>query len=151
MFPGQRREVEVNCGKHVLNQFGARGLTFLTRDADEEQVKKEAIQRFIDFKRKQVLDHNTRNEQKRQMGLAWTPPSPTIRRYAEELGVDILEPTPLKQKGDVDSGIITYLMEENKSLKSQMKELMDLVRDKFKDTEEEPPKKKPFGRQRGDE
>lgn len=150
MVPGQRREVEVNCGKHVLNQFGARGLTFLTRDGDEEQVRKEAIQRFTDFKRKQVLDHNTRNEQKRQMGLAWIPPTPTIRRYAEDLGVDILEPTPLKVKNEtVDGGIVAYLMEENKSLKNQMQELMDLVKGKFTETNEEmgePPKKKPFGK-----
>ncbi len=144
MQPGEKREVEINCGKHVLNAFGPRGLTFLNYGADEKRVGEDARQRNLEFKKKQVIDHNTRNEMRRQMGLGFIPASKVIARYATELGVELAEPYQLKEKGSSDPEIMK-LREENRELKTRMDKLMDTLESLTAPEKEvigEPPRKK---------
>jgi hypothetical protein len=143
--------MEINCAKHVLNAYGQRGLTSLNHGDDEERIGKDAIQRNLDFKRKQVFEHNTRNEQKRQMGMAWIPPSKKIREYADELGVELNEPAPLKEKVPTADPEIARLRDENRQMQERMDKLMGMMEKMTAGAETEevvtPEKKKPFGRQ----
>lgn len=128
LMPGEKWEgMEINCAKHVLNAYGQRGLTSLNYGDDEEKIKADAIQRNLDFKKKQVLEHNTRNEQKRQMGLAWIPPTAKIRSYADELGVELMEPAPLKEKTVNVDPEIARLRDENREMKDRMDKLMGMI------------------------
>lgn len=148
MSPGEKREVEINCGKHVLNAFGPRGLTMLKYGDDEEAVGKDAIDRNHQFQKKQVHEFNVRNEMRRQNGQAWIPPTQKIREYAGILGVELVEPAQPKEK--VNDSEIALMRQENRDMKAQMGELMKMLESltapKEEKAEEEVIKKKPFGR-----
>ena len=149
--PGQKREVEINCAKHVLNAFGQRGLTYLKYGDKEDDIAKEAKKRNFDFKKKQIVDHNTRNEQRKQMGLGYLDAGKKIREYSEQLGVSLVEPFQTLDRKD--DGEIAKLRLENMELKTRVDRMMTMMenfmaqKDETKAPEEPPPKKKPFGRE----
>ncbi len=120
-------EMEVNAAKHVLNAYGARGLTFLKHGDDEEEVAKRARQANYEFKRKQVTEYNTRNEQRRHMGLGFIMPSKQIRAYAEELGLQLMEPFQTKEKTSGNESEIDELRLENKELKLKVDKMMAML------------------------
>ena len=76
----ERMEVNDPCGNHLLNAFGARGLTQLTYNCDEAKVKEEAIGRNVFFKKKQIIDYNQNNEKRKVMSLSYLPPSKKNKR-----------------------------------------------------------------------
>jgi len=125
MEPGAKCLYEIACAKHLLNAFGQRGLTSLTYGCDEEKVKKEAIQRNHDFKKKQVVEYNQRNEMRKQTGMGYLPPTPHVKKYAIELGLELLEPYAVR---DEERAGITATKQENLELKAEMAELREMMK-----------------------
>ncbi len=115
--PGQREILAIKCANHLLNAFGQRGLTSLSYGADEEKIKKDAIQRNHDFKTKQVVEYNQRNEARKQMKLGYLPPTEKLKAYAIELGLKLLEPYQVR---DEERASISEAKTENETLKKQL-------------------------------
>lgn len=128
---GEKQIFAIKCAAHLLNAFGQRGLTSLVYGSDEGKVGKAAIQRNLDFKTKQVVDYNQRNENRKAMQLGYLPPTETLKKYALELGLKLLEPYTVR---DEERAGITKATAENEELKkklaaqegelSEMKEMM---------------------------
>jgi len=95
---GQRIEVEDSCGKHLLNNYGVRGLCTLKYGDDEAVVAEDGKRRNLEFKKKMVGQHNYRNQVRKQQGLAYTPPSMQVTSYAAELGIGMDEPYAAREK-----------------------------------------------------
>src|SRR5512137_965001 len=89
MKPDSFEKVTESCGKHLLTGFGPRGLTSLEHGDDEAKVRADALSRNRDFKLKQVIDYNRRNESRKQMNLPFLIPPDYIKDYAKELGIDL--------------------------------------------------------------
>lgn len=130
---GQKQSFAMKCATHLLNGFGQRGLTSLTYGCDEEKVGREAIQRNLDFKKKQVIEYNQRNENRKHMGLGYLPPTNHVKKYAIELGISLLEPYSMK---DAERSEISKLATENSELKAQMAQLLEKVNAMFAKKEE---------------
>jgi hypothetical protein len=123
---GKRRKVEEAIGNHVLNALGARGMTKLVYDEDgksidEDQNARDAIQRLRDFKERQIVVYNERNERRKSQNQAYDMPTDTVKRYAAELGIELLKPYTL---ATAEKGQIGKLTFENEQLKIQMSEMM---------------------------
>ena len=114
---GEKQIFAIKCAAHLLNAFGQRGLTSLTYGSDEERVGKAAIQRNLDFKTKQVVDYNQRNENRKAMQLGYLPPTEILKKYALELGLKLLEPYTVR---DEERAGITKATVENEELKKKL-------------------------------
>ena len=114
---GEKQIFAIKCAAHLLNAFGQRGLTSLTYGSDEEKVGKAAIQRNLDFKTKQVVDYNQRNENRKAMQLGYLPPTEILKKYALELGLKLLEPYTVR---DEERAGITKATVENEELKKKL-------------------------------
>ena len=118
--PGERKKVEDPCGQHLLHNIGMRGLTVLEYGCDEEKLKKDAIERNKDFKRRMVIDYNQRNETRKQTNFAYLAPTTEIKKYAIELGVGLLEPfSPRDQEHEE----MAAMKSENNILKGSLNDL----------------------------
>ena len=132
MEPGQKEQYEINCARHLLNNFGARGLTSLIYGATVEQEKQiglDAVDRNLEFKKKQVIEYNQRNEARMQMKLSYLPPTGHVKKYAIELGLKLLEPYAVR---DEERSDIADTKRENKQLREEMAELRQLVQQMLK-------------------
>lgn len=114
---GEKQIFAIKCATHLLNAFGQRGLTSLTYGSNEEVVGKAAIQRNRDFKEKQVVEYNQRNESRRAMQLGYLPPTETLKKYAIELGLKLLEPYTVR---DEERAGIAQAKTENEELKKKL-------------------------------
>lgn len=117
LFSGEKEEVNEACANHLLNAFGQRGLTFLKYGDDEATVGAQAKERNLDFKKRQVTLYNQTNEQRKLTRLGYLPPSPKLKEYALELGIELIEPYSLK---DEQKAAIAKSTVENELLKQKM-------------------------------
>jgi len=122
---GEKQIFAIKCAAHLLNAFGQRGLTSLTYGSDEEKVGKEAIQRNLDFKTKQVVDYNQRNENRKAMQLGYLPPTEILKKYALELGLKLLEPYTVR---DEERAGISEGKKENEALRAELAELRETMK-----------------------
>lgn len=119
-FPkGQRKRVQEAEGNHVLNQFGKRGLTKLVFNEDgqsinEDKIRADALERNREFKIKQVVTYNNRNERRKAAGQAYDIPPLIVKKYAAELGIDLLKPYEMAEG---EKGQIGTLTKENQDLR----------------------------------
>ena len=143
--PGEKQLFAIKCATHLLNAFGQRGLTSLTYGADEEKVGAAARERNEEFKKKQVIEYNQRNESRKQMGMGYLPPTPTVKQYAIDLGLQLLEPYSVR---DEERNAISQTAAENKELRdkltaqaNEMAELKTMMQQLL--AKKEPEKKEP--------
>lgn len=134
--PGEKKKVNDNCGKHLLHNLDARGLTVLEFDdngkVDEEKVKADALARNKAFKARMVSEFNQRNETRKQVGLAYLAPTDKIKEYAIELGLGLLELFTVKdverEAAARDRDEASRLREENDKLKTTLSDLSEQSR-----------------------
>jgi uncharacterized protein with von Willebrand factor type A (vWA) domain len=127
LLAGKRLKVEEAMGNHALNALGSRGLTKLIFDEDghsvaEEQIGQDAIDRNKEFKIKQIVTYNERNERRKASGQPYDTPTPIVKKYAVELGIELLQPYNLAL---AERGQIGALSKENEDLKEQLKKQGD--------------------------
>ncbi len=130
--PGQKQLFTLKCASHLLNAFGQRGLTSLSYGADETTIGEEAKKRNVDFKTKQIVEYNQRNEGRKQMGMGYLPPTKEITKYAIELGLKLLEPYQVRDeeragiaKASAETG---ELKEKLLAQEKEMGELKDMLK-----------------------
>ena len=119
-----KMEVEDPRGNHLLNSLGPRGLCVLTYVCDEKQVKADGIQRNYEFKKKQVVEYNQRNENRKAQGLPYLPPTKEVKSYGVELQLQLLEPYAIR---DEERGEIADIKVRNKELQSQIVDLQIML------------------------
>lgn len=93
---GETKKVQEPEGNHALNALGSRGLSRIQFDDDgnkvnEDKNKEDAIERNKEFKVKQVVTYNERNAVRKASGQAYDMPTATVKRYASELGINLLQ------------------------------------------------------------
>jgi hypothetical protein len=123
---GKRKKVNDQEGNHVLNALGPRGMTQLLYDddgklVDEEKIQADALERYKDFKVRQIVIYNERNERRKASGQPYDVPTDTVKKYAAEMGIALLQPYAL---ADAEKGQIGILTFENKQLKAQIEEII---------------------------
>lgn len=123
---GKRMKVEEAMGRHVLNNLTSRGMSRLFFDDDgksinEEQIAKDAVERNRDFKIRQVVNYNERNERRKASGQPYDVPTKEVKKYAIELGLQLLQPYVMAEG---EKGQIGKLTKENEELKLQMSNLV---------------------------
>ena len=124
MKAGTEQAFEISCARHLLNGFGPRGLTSLKygcSDSEKKKIGEAAIQRNRDFREKQVVEYNQRNEARKQMGLGYNPPTEIVKRYARELKLELLQPYSVR---DAERSDIEQLRTENAQQKTQIADLI---------------------------
>lgn len=119
---GKRKKVSEPEGNHVLNELGPRGLTRLVYDDDgksinEDKIAEDAIERNKEFKIKQIYTYNERNERRKAAGQAYDPPTAIVKKWAAELGINLLKPYDM---ADGERGKIAELTRENSDLRAVM-------------------------------
>jgi hypothetical protein len=117
LLAGEKHPTTVKCANHLLNSFGQRGLTSLTYGCDEKQVEADAIQRNHDFKMNMIRRYNETNGANKVKGLPYQLPTKTIKGYALELGIELLEPYTMK---DAEREAISKSTRENEELKAKL-------------------------------
>jgi sugar phosphate isomerase/epimerase len=120
--PEDKIKIEDSKAKHLLNKLGRRGLSVLDYGCDEKKVGEEGIERNIDFKKKQVIEYNQRNESRKMQSMSYLMPTKSVKAYAIELGIELNEPYSLK---DAEKEAITETKKENTELKKQINNLED--------------------------
>lgn len=117
---GCRKEVSDPCANHLITALGKRGLCVLQYGdhGEKEEAKAEAgRKRNLEFKKTQVIQHNRQNEDHKQTNRPYISPSDIVRKYAEELGLSLMEPYHVK---DMQS-------EEMGTLRKQVAQLLETV------------------------
>jgi hypothetical protein len=127
---GKRMKVMEPMGNHALNALGARGLTKLIFDDEgksvgEEEIGRDAIERNKQFKINQIVVYNERNERRKASGQPYDTPSAIVKKYAVELGIELLQPYNLAL---AEKGQIGTLSKENEELKNQLKQQEENIR-----------------------
>ncbi len=127
LLSGKRLKVDEAMGRHVLNNLGARGMTRLDFDEDghsvnEDKISLDALDRNREFKIRQIVTYNERNERRKASNQPYDTPSKVIKQYAAELGIELLQPYTLS---DGEKGQIGKLSKENEELRLQMATLMN--------------------------
>ncbi len=122
---GEKWACEISCAKHLLNGFGARGLTSIPYGGNEEQIGAEAIKRNLEFKKRQIIEYNQRNENRKQQGMGYLPPTPYVKKCAIDLAIKLLEPYAIR---DEEREGISATRQENEKLKAEMAELREMLK-----------------------
>lgn len=123
---GKKKKVNESEGNHVLNALGSRGMTRLVFDDEgksinEEQIAEDARQRNREFKERQIVNYNYRNEERKASGKPYDPPTKEVRKYAVELGIALLKPYEMAT-GELAQ--VAKVTQENETLKKQLEETM---------------------------
>jgi len=131
---GKRMKVEEAMGKHVLNNLTARGMSKLIfdddgRSVDEDKIAADAIERNKEFKIRQVVSYNERNERRKASGQPYDVPTKEVKQYAAELGIDLLQPYTMAEG---EKGQIGKLSQENQDLRSQVNALATQMQELIK-------------------
>lgn len=117
---GQKLKVPDATARHLLNELAPRGLLSLDFGDDDEERAKEGLERNREFKVKQINDFNEKNSARKHQGLPYLWPTDTIKLYAEEIGVILVESY---QVDDAQLQKVKTLETENQTLKDQMVEM----------------------------
>lgn len=121
--PGQKVKFD-NPGKvrHILNEFSPRGLVALEYGDEEkiDEIAEKGLERNRHFKVKQINDFNEKNSARKHRGLEYLWPTDTIKHYAKEIGVKLVESY---QIDDAQLQKVKTLEDENKALKGQIGDL----------------------------
>lgn len=116
-------------GRHVLNEFGQRGLCKLDYGDDEEVVGAEGLRRNREFKLRQVMLYNQMNEARRQQNQAYMAVPKQIEGYADELGVGVIMPYNIKDGEREELAKLRTERDEQKKELLEMKVLMQRLLD----------------------
>lgn len=114
---------------HIMNEWGKRGLVTLQYGDDTrtspgskmtiEQEKAQAgIARNIEFKEIQVSRYNEDNERRKIEGRGYLTIPPRIKKYAEELGLNILAPYVTANKESSEVAALKAELEKERSLRA---------------------------------
>ena len=133
--PGHKIKIDDAKARHILNQFGVRGLTTLEYGDEgerEEQKAKAGRKRNREFKEKQVLRYNRENESKKIRGIEYSEPTDQVKGYAKELGMGLLKPYDIPDAANKEiSGYKEELFKRDEqilNLSKQVEELMNAVK-----------------------
>jgi len=121
-------KVDEARGRHLLNFLGPRGLTFLEYGDDSSGAKelkaKNARKTNKEFKLRHINNFNARNEQRKQQGLEFEPPTDIEKKYAEELDVDLFQSYAVVNEDKLEN---RKIREENEALRAEVSELRGLM------------------------
>lgn len=113
--------VDDQRGKQVLNVLGPRGLVTLEygdEGGGEEKKAEAGRKRNQDFKYEQVIKFNTLNEQRYQSRHPYIKPKEHIKRYADELGIQLRQPYAVEDEAKKD---MADAMQRNQQLEREVK------------------------------
>lgn len=127
----QKFRVSDRASNHLLmtQALYRRGLAQINEGDDEEQVKKDALDRNYKFKVQQLQVFNERNERRKSSGSAYVSANKWIKQYAEDTGIELFQPYSVEDKKKED---LRDLQTENAELKAglaetrlEMRQMMD--------------------------
>lgn len=123
LAPGSKVRVDDARGRHVLNVLGPRGLMTLEYGDEGEHEERKARQgreRNMEFKRKNVMNFNTMNDDRAQKHQGYITPTPTLKEYSRELGIKLFEPYSSSDDAmKVHADLKQKLDEKDRELKSK--------------------------------
>jgi hypothetical protein len=116
---GCMKKVDSKVGNFLLTALGQRGLQMMAYGDDKEKKIETSRRINLEFKRRQVINHNRLNENNRNSSLAYIEPTRKIIEYAEELGLALMSPYTVKELENNEMNL----------LKRQLKQQADVIDD----------------------
>ena len=129
--PDSKVKMSDSRAKHVLNILGPRGLMTL-EFGDENRIEEkraQGVERNLAFKKRQVQRHNQQNEAQKRGGRPWLEPPAHIKAYADELGLELVE--PYSERAD-ERGMVQSLIAQNQQFQNQMAAMQTQMADLLK-------------------
>lgn len=132
--PGDIVEFEDKRAKHILNQWGPRGILHYKLTDDPEAKKKEAMEIWKRFWMHQIATFNQQNEARKNEGNPYNFPTEDLTSHAEALGVELIGPwksTPKTENAEVNAlkAENAELKEQVTDLKKDMAEMLNIMRE----------------------
>jgi hypothetical protein len=94
---GQEIEMDDARANQGLSELARRGLVaFSYKEGLDRELRRTRIEEGLEanksFKRKQIMDFNSMNDQRKNQKLPYATPQTQIKEYAKELGMELYEP-----------------------------------------------------------
>jgi hypothetical protein len=95
--PDQEVEMDDARANQGLSELARRGLvSFSYKEGLDRELRRSRIEEGLEankaFKRKQIMDFNSLNDQRKQQKLQYLTPQKSLKDYAKELGMALYEP-----------------------------------------------------------
>lgn len=136
--PGEIKEFKDGRANHILNQLKRKGIMRYQLNGDEDAMRAQAMRTYKQFWINQITTFNQQNEAARNENRPYNHPTEELRGKADEFGVELI--APFKMQPQSESSKVSELKAENEGLKTelgemktQMTELMDLVKSNMKE------------------
>ncbi len=132
-YPKNGHMVKVHDAKghHIINALGPRGICLLDYDdhGKEDEIAETGRARNLEFKKRQVVRYNQDNKAREQSLKPYIDPTAQVKRYAEEVGIELLEPyvtedVKNKKISDLEKRL-TDQSEEMRTMMAQMTKMME--------------------------
>lgn len=125
--PGAKVKVDDARANHFLNKFDRRGLIPLDYGDDGDVFEKKvkaALAKNKAFKIKSVSAYNQSNLYRKAQNLEYQQPPEQIQEYAEELGIEIIQPY---MPADTQTPRMRELESDNKSKDKQISDMQGQI------------------------
>lgn len=132
--PGAKKRVDGPVGSHIMNNFEMRGMVSLDygdETATSPHDKKLTVEEYKlakgkrlnkEFKTKQVSNYNQQNEKRKQESMSFLDPTPMVKGYAEEMGLELISPYTVRDNAQAK---INEMKDENQQLRDDNRKLQD--------------------------
>jgi len=129
--PGDKIKISDSAANHIIHtqHYDNRGLVKLEYGDNEKVKGTEGLRKFKEFKKKQITIYNQTNTDNKIKGVPYIQPTEEVRKYAMDLGIELLEPYNLK---DDEKAAISKSTEENAKLKAELKEMREQMAEMMK-------------------
>jgi hypothetical protein len=134
-FPeGHIMQVPVPSAKHILNEYGQRGLISLNYGDDtrpgknnpdislEDEKSEAGVRANHNFQIRQVEIYNQDNETRAQNKMGYVKPPAQIKEYADAHGLELIAPYSAPNNNQVE---MNTLRDDNADLKDLVKQLIE--------------------------
>jgi len=139
--PGDIKEFDEARAKHILSQFGPRGLLILQFGDDPKEKKRKAMEIHDEFWMRQITRFNQDNEGRRMEHRSYVAPTKQLADKAKALGQDLLGPWTNKPTESIELAemrtTVAKLQQDLNATLAQNAELIALLKssgaDRFKE------------------
>lgn len=130
--PNDITEFDTPRANHILNKWGRRGLVVMRYGEEEEDKRKEAMDIYLSFWKRQIINFNRFNETRKNENRDYVFPDPLLEKKAKDLGIKVIGPWQLEiPVGDAQ---VAQLKQENAALRNEVVDVraqLDDVNDKL--------------------
>ena len=145
--PGETFKCDEKRGKFLLTHFDTRGLVKLDYGDNEENARIKSMENWTEFWKRQIVNFNQSNEERKAEGKGYVRPQPEVIEHAEKLGIKLIGPWTIQQSSTEKEvqdlkATIASLKAEKETTDSKVDQLVGLVEKLIKSQSKQEPEVK---------